>query len=77
MKRVVVYSKPGCHLCEDAMQLLNSLRGEFDLTIEEIDIVTDRELFKQYFDKIPVLLIDNHTSLAAPIHRDDVRATLK
>ena len=74
--RVVLYSKPGCHLCEIALGQLRDLRGEFELAIDEIDITTDDALFKKYFDKIPVLLIDDHTMLAAPIHADDVRAAL-
>jgi glutaredoxin len=71
-RRVIVYGKPGCHLCEDALQLLRDLRAEFDLAIEEIDITTDRALFKNYFDKIPVLLIDDRTTLAAPITKHDL-----
>ncbi len=71
-RRVIVYTKPGCHLCEDALRLLNDLRAEFDLVIEEIDITTDRTLFKNYFDKIPVLLIDDRATLAAPITKQDI-----
>ena len=73
---IVLYTRPDCHLCEDALRWLNDLRGEFDLTIEEIDITTDDALFKKYFDKIPVLLIDNRVTLAAPIRQGDVRAAL-
>ena len=77
-RRVIVYSKPGCHLCEDALRLLQGLRDEFDLAIEEIDITTDRALLKNYFDKIPVLWIDDQARerLAAPIRLEDVRAAL-
>ena len=70
--RIVVYSKPGCHLCEDALQMLQGLRRQFALTIEEIDITTDRELFKNYFEKIPVLVIDDRRTLVAPITRQEV-----
>lgn len=74
---VVLYAKPGCHLCEDALALLNALRSEFQLTLEEIDIERDPGLFKKYFDQIPVLVIDQHTTLAAPIRKQDVRAALR
>ncbi len=74
---VVLYSKPGCHLCEETRQWLEHLRAEFDLRLEEIDISTDPELFKKYFDKIPVLWIDYHIQLAAPIRQTDIRAALK
>ena len=73
---IVVYTKPGCHLCDDALRLVNDLRGEFDLTIEEIDIAVDAALFKRYFDKIPVLLIDHRVTLAAPILSEAIRAAL-
>jgi glutaredoxin len=71
------YTKPGCHLCEQVARALDDLRREFDLTIEVIDIAGDPELFKRYFDKIPVLQIDQRITLAAPIHIDAVRAALK
>lgn len=74
---IVFYTKPGCPLCEDALNLLRRLRDEFDLTIEAIDITTDRELFKRYLEKIPVLLIDQRVTLAAPIDEKSVRAVLK
>lgn len=73
---VVLYSKPGCHLCEIAHQQLLDLRREFEIAIDEIDITTDAALFKKYFDKIPVLSVDDHTTLAAPIRVEDVRAAL-
>ena len=76
-QRVVVYSKPGCHLCEEAVRLLQGLQHEFNLTIDEIDITHDRALFKQYFEKIPVILVDDRVTLAAPIRLDDLRAALK
>ncbi len=74
---ILLYAKPGCHLCEDARALLTQLQNEFALTIEEINIENDRALFKQYFDKIPVLLIDQRTTIAAPIRAEAVRAALK
>jgi glutaredoxin len=74
--RVVVYSKPGCHLCEDALALLNDLRAEFQIAIAEIDITTDDALHKKYFDQIPILVIDNRVTLAAPIRAQDVHAAL-
>lgn len=75
--RVVFYTKPGCHLCEEASQLLNDLRDEFALAIHAVDITTDEALFKKYFDKIPVLLIDDRVTLAAPIRMPDVRAAFR
>ncbi|MBI4787860.1 MAG: glutaredoxin family protein [Chloroflexi bacterium] len=74
--RIILYTKPGCHLCEIAHQLLLGLRREFELTFEERDITRDPSLFEKYWDKIPVVLIDDRTTLAAPIRVADVRAAL-
>lgn len=75
--RVVLYSKPGCHLCEETRSHLEQLCQEFAVQLEEIDLSTDPELFKKYFDKIPVVWIDDCVQLAAPIHQTELRAALK
>ena len=76
LHRILLYSKPGCHLCEIAHQLLLGLHREFELTIEEMDITQDPSLYEKYWDKIPVIVVDNHTTLAAPIRVAEVRAAL-
>jgi glutaredoxin len=55
---LTLYSKPGCHLCEDARQLAGELQPEFGFAIEEIDITGDEELFARYRYEIPVMLLD-------------------
>jgi hypothetical protein len=76
-RHVVLYGKPGCHLCEEALRLVQTLRDEFDLTIEERDISNDRVLALKYLDRIPVLVFDNQATLTAPILLEDVRTALK
>lgn len=51
---VVIYSRPGCHLCEVAKSLLQA----HGLSPQEIDISTDPVLVQQYGEVIPVVLID-------------------
>ncbi len=74
--RVVFYTKPGCHLCEDALAVLNDLRSEFQLLINEINIESDASLLAKYLEKIPVLVIDDRVTLTAPIYKEQVRAAL-
>lgn len=73
---IVLYSKPGCHLCEITYQLLEGLHREFEFTLEEINIAPDPALIERYGEKIPVVVIDNQTTLFAPIHLVHVRAAL-
>ena len=58
MTKVTVYSRQGCHLCEDAENILESLREELNFEIEVIDIDIDAELVKLYSDQVPVIHID-------------------
>jgi len=55
---VTVYSRHGCHLCDDAVQVLESLKQElkFDLEIKYIDGLP--ELEKVYGEQVPVIQID-------------------
>jgi hypothetical protein len=55
MSTLTVYSKPDCHLCEDAMAVLRRLQGELGFELREIDITTEEALHRAYFDRIPVV----------------------
>jgi glutaredoxin len=54
--RVTLYSKPGCHLCEEMRALLDEVQQDHELTVEEIDITRDADLFARYRYEIPVLM---------------------
>ena len=58
MTTVTIYSRLGCHLCNDAENVLESLREELNFEIEVIDIDEDAELIKLYSDQVPVIHID-------------------
>ena len=55
---VTVYSRHGCHLCEDAIATLESLREELAFTIEVIYIDGDLELERLYGTEVPVIHIN-------------------
>jgi glutaredoxin len=55
---ITVYSKPDCHLCEDAMEVLRRLQSELSFELRERDITTDQALHRAYFERIPVIEID-------------------
>ncbi|MFP5277741.1 MAG: glutaredoxin family protein [Acidobacteriota bacterium] len=58
MHEVVVYSRPGCHLCDVVKETLAQAQGQADFEWREIDIDTDPELRLKYNDEIPVVFID-------------------
>lgn len=55
---VVVYGRPGCHLCEDAVAVIEDVRTRVAFTFEQRDIEADDELFRRYLERIPVVEID-------------------
>ena len=58
MTVITVYSRPECHLCEDAMAALRSLQAELGFALEERDINADEALLRAYFERIPVIARD-------------------
>ena len=58
MSVVTVYSKPDCHLCEEAVATLRVLQQELVFDLEEIDIAGDDALLRAYFERIPVIALD-------------------
>ena len=55
---VTVYSRHGCHLCEDAVKTLESMREELAFEIEIIHIDGNPELEKLYGNEVPVIHIN-------------------
>jgi glutaredoxin len=58
MKTVTLYTRPGCHLCDDARAQLQQLRAHVPFQLEEIDIETDDALHAAYLERIPVICLD-------------------
>lgn len=56
--RVTLIGKPDCHLCQDAAQIIASVCAELDVGWTELSILDDPKLADQYFESIPVILVD-------------------
>ena len=56
--RVVLYGRPGCHLCDDARRVVATVCAELGEGWEEVDITTDADLLARYGEEIPVTLVD-------------------
>ena len=59
MKTVTVYSRTGCHLCENAIQQIKSVKSDLDFKLEIKLIDNDPQLEKMYGEQVPVILIDH------------------
>jgi glutaredoxin len=72
MTRVTLYGKPGCHLCEEARQVVDAVRAEHPFELEEVDITRDPELENRYRERIPVVAIDGHEALELVVERSEL-----
>jgi glutaredoxin len=54
---VVLYSRPGCHLCDAARDVILAERARTSFAFEEIDIEGSDELLKEYGIRIPVVTV--------------------
>jgi hypothetical protein len=77
ISRVRLYSRPGCHLCEVAEELLEELLNECPFDLELIDITTDMDLFDRYRYEIPVVAVEGGAFVAGRITREDLRRVLR
>ena len=64
--RATLYTKPGCHLCEQALAELERLRRRYPHELRLVDITTDADLMRAYGERIPVLSIEGR-EWAAPL----------
>jgi glutaredoxin len=56
-REVTMYTREGCHLCDEAKAAMALLLSEFGATLREVDIDDDPVLFERYTDDVPVIFI--------------------
>ncbi len=77
MSTVVVYSRPGCHLCEEAIEALAALHDEgYRFELQEVDIESEELLLRRLLEKIPVVEIDGIVVSELILDEAAVRARL-
>lgn len=67
--QVTVYTKPGCSICDAALQLVDKLTPRYDLQVTEVNILDDLAIYEQYRVLIPVIQVTDVQmgQLTAPI----------
>jgi glutaredoxin len=77
MITVTLYGKPGCHLCEEAREVIQAVRAERPFELREVDVSLDPGLHSRYGERIPVVelggdeLFEYHVDPAALRERLD------
>ena len=75
---LTLYSRPGCHLCDDARVALERVRARAPFALREVNIETDDSLHSRYLERIPVVALGDEelfdffvdeTALEAKLYR--------
>ena len=70
MIRLTIYTRPGCHLCDDMKDLIGKVGERIPLTLEDVDIYADDELEEKYGLEIPVLFVEGERVASVRITED-------
>ena len=73
--QVTFYTKAGCHLCDEARDMLDDIAAQVAYELTEIDIRSNPELFEEYRYRIPVGIVNNEKVIEGRIaYRDLAQA---
>jgi len=77
MADVVVYSRPGCHLCEEALEQIIALHEQgYRFDLHEVDIESNDQLLRRHLERIPVVEVDGMEVSELILDRAAVKARL-
>jgi glutaredoxin len=74
--RVLVYTKPGCHLCEDACAAVARIASDVGADWHAVDITGDEALMARWAEYVPVILVDGEVHDWFRVREDRLRAAL-
>jgi glutaredoxin len=72
MPSVVLYSRPGCHLCDVARETIEGVRVRLGFDFREVSIEGDDALEREYGIRIPVVLVDGHERFEIAVDADEL-----
>ena len=73
---LIIYSRPGCHLCEVMKAVVERVGRTVPIRLDEIDISRDPELESRYGLEIPVLMIDGMKVAKYRVSEEELRRML-
>jgi glutaredoxin len=74
--RLRIYSKPDCHLCDEAKSVLDRVATEFNTKVEVINIEQDKEVYEKYRYDIPVIFLDDVKLFKHKVDEEKLRKAL-
>jgi glutaredoxin len=75
--QIEIYSRPGCHLCDEAKAVIERVRLRFPFVCRVINIETDPELEKTYGEQIPVVFINGNKAFKYRVDEGELEKKVK
>jgi glutaredoxin len=73
---VTLYGRPGCHLCDDALAVLERIRADAPFELRTVNIEDDDALLRAYLERIPVVAVDGEEVYDYRVDEADLRGRL-
>ena len=74
---IEIYSRPGCHLCDDAKEVVERVQRRFPFSLRVVDIEMDPELEKAYGEQIPVVFINGNKAFKYHVDERELEQKVK
>jgi glutaredoxin len=74
--QVIIYSRPGCHLCDEAKQTIEAAGCLNKYTLDEINIESDPDLLSRYQYDIPVITINGKEAFRHRLTVEEFRSAM-
>ena len=74
--RITLYSRPGCHLCDDARVVIERVCADLGVEYDEVSIDDDPELAARFTDEVPVTFVDGRQHDFWRVSEERLRAAL-
>ncbi|MFQ5665476.1 MAG: glutaredoxin family protein [Candidatus Binatia bacterium] len=74
---LILYGRPGCHLCDEMKNLVRSVAPEFDAVVKEVNIAGDRDLEARFGHEIPVLFVSGRKAFKYRVTARALRGRLR
>ncbi|HZT11019.1 MAG TPA: glutaredoxin family protein [Actinomycetota bacterium] len=77
MRSVVLYTRRGCHLCDEARSAILSVRAREPFAYDEVDIDTDDDLVRDYGIRIPVVTVDGEERFEIAVDEQELEGLVR
>jgi glutaredoxin len=75
--RIEIYSRPGCHLCDEAKAVIEPYREKFPMELRTINVDRSAELERRYGMDIPVVFINGEETFRHRVSANELERKLK